>query len=51
MVDIIRHRAVQNPAVIATGLLTNAFIMIAALSASPWIRKSVSRYRTLFATS
>jgi hypothetical protein len=41
IVDIIRYRAVQHPAVIATGIVTNVFIIISVLSAFPWIRKSV----------
>jgi len=39
VVDIIRHRAVQHPAVIAAGIITNVFIIISVLSALPWIRK------------
>jgi hypothetical protein len=42
IVDIIRYRAVQHPAVIASGVITNVFIIISVLSAFPWIRKSVS---------
>jgi hypothetical protein len=41
IVDIIRYRAVQHPAVIASGIITNVFIIISVLSAFPWIRKSV----------
>jgi asparagine N-glycosylation enzyme membrane subunit Stt3 len=41
IVDIIRYRAVQHPAVIASGIVTNVFIIISVLSAFPWIRKSV----------
>jgi hypothetical protein len=41
IVDIIRYRAVQHPAVIATGIVTNVFIIIPVLSAFPWIRKLV----------
>jgi hypothetical protein len=41
IVDIIRYRAVQHPAVIATGVVTNVLIIISVLSAFPWIRKSV----------
>lgn len=39
IVDIIRYRAVQNPAVIASGIITNVFIIISVLSAFPWVRK------------
>lgn len=39
IVDIIRYRAVQHPSVIATGIITNVFIIISVLSAFPWIRK------------
>lgn len=39
IVDIIRYRAVQHPAVIASGIITNVFIIISVLSAFPWIRK------------
>ena len=39
IVDIIRYRAVQHPAVIASGIVTNVFIIISVLSAFPWIRK------------
>jgi hypothetical protein len=41
IVDIVRYRAVQAPAVIATGIITNVFIIISVLSAFPWVRKSV----------
>ena len=41
IVDIVRYRAVQAPAVIATGIVTNVFIIISVLSAFPWVRKSV----------
>jgi hypothetical protein len=40
-VDIIRYRAVQHPAVIASGIITNFFIIISVLSAFPWVRKLV----------
>lgn len=40
-VDIIRYRAVQHPAVIASAVVTNVFIIISVLSAFPWIRKQV----------
>ena len=39
IVDIIRYRAVQHPAVIASGIITNVFIFISVLSAFPWVRK------------
>ncbi|KAF1835745.1 hypothetical protein BDW02DRAFT_567647 [Decorospora gaudefroyi] len=39
-VDIIRYRAVQHPAVIASGILTNTFIIISVLSALPWVRNT-----------
>jgi hypothetical protein len=39
IVDIIRYRAVQHPAVIASGIITNVFIIISVLSAFPWVRK------------
>lgn len=41
IVDIIRYRAVQHRAVIATGIVTNIMIIISVLSAFPWVRKSV----------
>lgn len=41
IVDIIRYRAVQHSAVIATGVITNVAVIISVLSAFPWIRKSV----------
>ena len=41
IVDIIRYRAIQHPAVIASGVITNVFIIISVLSAFPWIRKLV----------
>ncbi|KAF1915924.1 hypothetical protein BDU57DRAFT_538289 [Ampelomyces quisqualis] len=40
IVDIIRYRAVQHPAVIATGIITNVFIIVSVLSAFPWIRNT-----------
>ncbi|KAF2030896.1 hypothetical protein EK21DRAFT_111563 [Setomelanomma holmii] len=40
IVDIIRYRAVQHPAVIASGIVTNVFIIISVLSAFPWIRNT-----------
>lgn len=39
IVDIIRYRAIQHPAVIASGIITNVFIIISVLSAFPWVRK------------
>jgi hypothetical protein len=42
IVDIVRYRAVQAPAVIASGIITNIFIIISVLSAFPWVRKSVA---------
>ena len=39
IVDIIRYRAIQHPAVIASGIVTNVFIIISVLSAFPWVRK------------
>lgn len=39
IVDIIRFRAVQHKAVIASGIITNVFIIISVLSAFPWVRK------------
>jgi hypothetical protein len=44
IVDIIRYRAIQAPAVIATGVITNVFIIISVLSAFPWVRKSVASF-------
>jgi hypothetical protein len=41
-VDIIRYRAVQHPAVIASGIITNFFIIVSVLSAFPWVRKLVA---------
>lgn len=41
IVDIIRYRAVQHPAVLTSGIITNVFIIISVLSAFPWVRKSV----------
>ncbi|KAF1940656.1 hypothetical protein EJ02DRAFT_494380 [Clathrospora elynae] len=40
IVDIIRYRAVQHPAVIASGIVTNVFIIISVLSAFPWVRNT-----------
>ncbi|KAH5078261.1 hypothetical protein HBI73_170580 [Parastagonospora nodorum] len=40
IVDIIRYRAIQHPAVIASGIITNVFIIISVLSAFPWIRNT-----------
>ncbi|KAI5374829.1 hypothetical protein J4E82_006507 [Alternaria postmessia] len=39
-VDIIRYRAVQHPAVIASGIITNFFIIVSVLSAFPWVRNT-----------
>jgi len=44
IVDIIRHRTVQNHAVIVTGVITNALVIISVLSAFPWVRKSVFQF-------
>ena len=41
IVDIIKYRAVQHKAVIATGIVTNVAVIISVISAFPWIRKSV----------
>ncbi|KAB5550783.1 hypothetical protein GE09DRAFT_1239714 [Coniochaeta sp. 2T2.1] len=40
VVDIIRHRATQHDAVLATGIITNAFVIISVLSAFPWVRNT-----------
>ncbi|KAE9365668.1 hypothetical protein N431DRAFT_549769 [Stipitochalara longipes BDJ] len=40
IVDIIRHRAVQNSSVIATGVITNTLVIISVLSAFPWVRNN-----------
>ncbi|ORX98370.1 hypothetical protein BCR34DRAFT_640930 [Clohesyomyces aquaticus] len=40
IVDIIRFRAMQNKAVIASGVITNTFIIISVLSAIPWVRNN-----------
>lgn len=47
IVDIIKHRAMQHDAVLATGIITNAFVIISVLSAFPWVRKSVSHFQAL----
>lgn len=39
IVDIIKYRAVQHPAVIVSGIITNVLIVISILSAFPWVRK------------
>lgn len=44
IVTIIRERARQHDAVIATGIITNIFVLISVLSAFPWIRKSVLNF-------
>ncbi|KAG0645788.1 hypothetical protein D0Z07_7685 [Hyphodiscus hymeniophilus] len=38
MVGIIRHHAVQDSAVIATGIVTNVLVFTSVLSAFPWVR-------------
>ncbi|RMZ74312.1 non-ribosomal peptide synthetase [Pyrenophora seminiperda CCB06] len=40
IVDIIKYRAVQHPAVIASGIITNVFIIISIVSAFPWVRNT-----------
>lgn len=40
IVDIVRYRAVQHPAVIASGIITNILIIISVLSAFPWVRNT-----------
>ncbi|OAL44904.1 hypothetical protein IQ07DRAFT_520872 [Pyrenochaeta sp. DS3sAY3a] len=40
VVDIIRYRAIQSKAVIASGIVTNVFIIISVLSAFPWVRNT-----------
>ncbi|KAF2276598.1 uncharacterized protein EI97DRAFT_473796 [Westerdykella ornata] len=40
IVDIIRYRAIQHPGVIASGIITNVFIIISVLSAFPWVRNT-----------
>ncbi|KAL5115333.1 hypothetical protein ACEQ8H_006778 [Pleosporales sp. CAS-2024a] len=40
IVDIIRYRAIQHPAVIASGVITNVLIIVSVLSALPWIRNT-----------
>jgi hypothetical protein len=40
VVDIIRYRAVQHPAVLVSGIVTNIFIIISVLSAFPWVRNT-----------
>ncbi|KAF1970661.1 hypothetical protein BU23DRAFT_473456 [Bimuria novae-zelandiae CBS 107.79] len=38
VIDIIRYHAVQHPAVLASGIVTNLLIFISVLSAFPWVR-------------
>ncbi|RKU47117.1 hypothetical protein DL546_004670 [Coniochaeta pulveracea] len=38
IVDILRHRAKEHSAVIATGIITNVLVIISVLSAFPWVR-------------
>jgi hypothetical protein len=45
IVGIVRHHAIQNSAVIATGLITNIFVIVSILSAFPWVRKSVFQFQ------
>ncbi|CAI6301482.1 unnamed protein product [Periconia digitata] len=40
IVEIIIYRAVQHPAVIVSGIITNVFIIISVLSAFPWVRNT-----------
>ncbi|KAK3989023.1 hypothetical protein QBC44DRAFT_370394 [Cladorrhinum sp. PSN332] len=40
IVDIVRYRAVQHKAVIATGIITNVMVIISVLSAFPWVRNN-----------
>lgn len=40
IVDIVRYRAVQHKAVIASGIITNVFIIVSVLSAFPWVRNT-----------
>lgn len=40
IVDIVRYRAVQHPAVVISGIITNIFIIISVLSAFPWVRNT-----------
>ena len=40
VVDIFIHHAVNNPAVIVAGVITNILIIISILSAFPWVSLS-----------
>lgn len=46
IVGIVRHHAIQNSAVIATGLITNILVFVSILSAFPWVRKSVYQFQS-----
>jgi hypothetical protein len=41
IVDILRHRSIEQPTVIAAGIITASLVIISVLSAFPWVRKSV----------
>jgi hypothetical protein len=47
----VRYRAVQHPAVIASGIITNILIIISVLSAFPWVRKLVTALKLLSSNS
>ncbi|KAI0571362.1 hypothetical protein TUN199_04905 [Pyrenophora tritici-repentis] len=40
IVDIVRYRGIQHPAVIATGIITNVLFLISISSAFPWVRNT-----------
>ncbi|SPO02046.1 related to non-ribosomal peptide synthetase [Cephalotrichum gorgonifer] len=44
-VDIIVNHSIQHVAVIATGVITNVFVLISILSAFPWVRNN---YHNMF---
>jgi len=43
VVDILVHHAVNNPAVIVAGVITNILIIISIISAFPWVSSSRSK--------
>ncbi|KAK3316857.1 hypothetical protein B0H66DRAFT_306716 [Apodospora peruviana] len=40
IVEILRYRAIQHPAVVASGIITNVLVIISVLSAFPWVRNT-----------
>jgi hypothetical protein len=39
IIDLLRHLSIQQPTVVAAGVITASMVIVSVLSAFPWVRK------------